>query len=116
MTHNNLFFTFFTVWIALAIASGFFYWAAEVETKRRWHPRLVVGSGLLFLVFVFLMMPLWPTAVIAVPGVALIAYLNLTRTKFCGRCGTMLISQNWFSKLDFCQKCGAALTGGTPRA
>lgn len=116
MISEQLFFTFFAIWILLAISSLVFYRTADLQMKRRWHPRLVVVSGVLFLGFVSLMMPPWPTLAIAAPAVALIAYLNLTLTKFCPRCGAVLFRQNWFSKMDFCQSCGAALNQEAPHA
>ena len=107
MNFEALFPFFFAVWIALGIGTSIFYLRAGFETKRRWHPRIVIGVGILFLAFALTTKPDLKMLLFAGPAIALITILNWKRTKFCPQCGRTAYAQ--FRPNYFCQTCGAAL-------
>jgi hypothetical protein len=107
MNFEKVFPIFFVTWIALGIGSALFYAKAGLETKRRWHPRLVIGTGALFFAFALTMQPNLATLLFAAPAVALIIILNWKLTKFCPKCGRTAYAR--LSPNRFCQRCGAAL-------
>ena len=113
MPHGNgeqIFPVFFGVWVVLGVAAAaFFSLSKDASLKRKVWPPLTVGTGVLFLGFVWLMGFPVEVMYIAVPAVALIAFTNLRATRFCDSCGKTLMSQNPFSKPEFCSKCGATL-------
>jgi hypothetical protein len=98
---------FFVIWAALCLVVWTFYWKGGLAAKRRWHPRIVVGSALLFLGFIALVMPF--ALVLAVPAVAAISFLNLKMTKFCGACEATLFQNPPWATVRFCSKCGTSL-------
>ena len=107
MNFEKLFPFFFAVWIALGIGTALFYARAGLQTKRRWHPRLVIGAGALFLAFALTMQPGLKMLLSAGPAVALITILNWKLTKFCPQCGRTAYAR--LNPNRFCQSCGAAL-------
>ena len=98
---------FFVIWAALCLVVWTFYWKGSLDAKRRWHPRIVFGSAILFLGFVALMTP--SALVLAVPAVAAISVLNFKMTKFCAACGATQIQNPPWITIRFCSKCGASL-------
>lgn len=70
---------FFAAWLGLGVAVVLFHWKASVETKRRWHPWIIVTIGALFVGFVTLVAPFG--LVVALPGVLLVSFLNWKFTK-----------------------------------
>lgn len=98
---------FFVLWIVLCIVVWTFYWKGSLDTKRRWHPRILIGTALLFLAFVATTMPF--ALPLAVPAVAGITFLNFKMIKFCSACEATLVRNPPWSVMRFCIKCGAAL-------
>lgn len=98
---------FFIAWGCVCLAVWMFYWKGSLEAKRRWHPRIVIGAGVLFLGFIAISMPVALT--LAVPSVALITFLNLKFIRFCPACGVTLVQNPPWSAPRFCSKCGASL-------
>ncbi len=113
MKPPNVFIVFATVWVALGIAGALIDWRASLETKRRWHPRFVVGGGLLFLGFAWSMTPVVALRLAFVPVVTFISWWNLRFTKFCSGCGATQYSRIPWSPRRSCSKCGAALDQDT---
>ena len=104
-----VFYFYAVVMIIFAIGFGLFIrLCKDVTLKRKVFVASVLSAGILFIVFMFF----WPIPgqwfIFVVPGVVLIAALNLLATKFCNECGKMIVSQNPLSKPKFCSKCGAA--------
>src|SRR5947208_16732928 len=101
---------FIGVWIMLSIV-GFllFYVSKNAAFKRRYSPWFAGLTGLLFIgIVTATAIPLAMLAIM-IPFVALITYLNIRGTQFCGACGRTMIQQMPFSRADFCSKCGAPL-------
>ena len=90
----------------LAVAYVVFYMTASPDLKRKAWPYQVVGAGLLFLMFVSLLMGVNGFLFFVLP-VGLISFLNLKTVRFCPKCGAY--NQGWISR--FCIKCRTALTG-----
>jgi hypothetical protein len=117
MSEDRLFAIFAMAWFTIGLGSWLFFRKLSVADRRKWHPRLSISAGILFVVFVlgmaFLTDTQWRTPGLAisffallVASVSLIAWLNIRFTKFCDSCGAMLVNTNWFQKFEFCQKCG----------
>jgi hypothetical protein len=106
---------FFAVWIV----AGLSFWllmrrAKTAAAKSATHRRLVFASGGLFLAFVCALVAAgFPSEALfmAVPGVALITFLNLRLTNFCPKCTRMTqnTSTPW-RRLEFCPYCGAGFS------
>ena len=120
MNEDQLFFIFFSVWIAYGIGTWAFMRRLSVSDRRKWHPKLVIATGVLFasfaLAFPLLTGTVWQTRVLAVTyvvivlaSVALLSWLNIKLTKFCDSCGATAVNSNWFQKFEFCSKCGTRL-------
>ena len=109
MKEPQVFPVFMTVWVILGIAGAVIHWKGSFDTKRRWHPRFVVGAGLLFVGFTWFAMPVAPVRIAVLPAAALITWLNLRFTKFCAACGATQYNRIPWSPMRFCSKCGAAL-------
>lgn len=107
---------FIGTWVVLGIVCFvLFFLGRNTELKRTWWPRFVIAVGVLFALFStalsVLSSPSWESLgilIVVVPAVAVISYLNIKFTKFCGSCGATVFDQNWFSPTRFCSKCGAA--------
>lgn len=100
---------FFVLWIALAVG-GFlaFHLEKDVAQKRLYFPRYAIGTGALFALVIALMAP-WPAALLFLPFIALISWLNIRMTRFCDGCGRMSINQLWWQKMNYCAYCGKKL-------
>jgi hypothetical protein len=99
---------FFGTWVALAIGIVVFHLRADVTTKRRWHRWIAFGPAILLVFFVGLMMgPVF--AIVAVPPMLLIGYLNWKFTKYCPACGAMCVKNPPWGAFIFCASCGARL-------
>lgn len=98
---------FFVGWIALGLGSWLYIRSRpNAAAKRRAHQLLTVISGMIFTGFAIWMIP--PAAIIMVPAVVLITWLNLRNTHFCDHCGKMVVAQP-FQRVAFCPRCGARL-------
>jgi hypothetical protein len=102
---------FIATWIVLGIFSlWLMYFDTNVARKKRLLPIFVVGSGLLFIIFSYLMTGAQPRMLLFLcPPVTLIIFLNLRGIKICSACGRTIHSGVWLSKAEFCPKCGARL-------
>ena len=109
MTIERLYLTFVAAWIALVAGAAVLSWRGDLATKRRWHPRLVVGSALLLVAFASLFVPPGYVLSLVAPAAVLIAFMNLRMTKFCDACGATLFNRSLRLPMRFCQVCGASL-------
>ncbi len=85
----------------------FVYLDRNVTRKKRLLPVFIIGSGALFVGFVFLMSGDLRILAFMLPAVALISLLNLRMIKVCSACGRTMHSGMWFTKAEYCSKCGA---------
>jgi len=107
---NSIFPIFFVVWVFLSIGSAlFFLLNRNAPLKRRVLPPFLISTGVIFIGFVWLSGAPPAFLLIAVPGVALISFLNIRCIKFCDACGRTIHNQNPFSPSKFCSKCGAPI-------
>jgi hypothetical protein len=101
---------FFGTWIVLGIASVWFiYLDRNVARKKRLLPVFIIGVGVLFVIFVFLMSGDLGVLAFMVPAVVVISFLNLRMIRVCSACGRTIHSGMWFTKAEYCSKCGARL-------
>jgi len=98
---------FFVIWILLGIGSWVFYAKASYETKKSAHPFLMIGLGVVFLLFAESTMG-WKLPLIFPLFLVLITFLNIRNTRFCRQCNATLYNQA-FTRPRFCSKCGADL-------
>ena len=108
--HFELYPWFLGTWIILVIV-GFclFYLCKNVARKKRLLPIFVVGTGILFATFVFVMTGPSNEMFVMIPVVALIIFLNLRMIKVCEACGRTVFTSDMFYKMEYCPKCGAKL-------
>jgi hypothetical protein len=97
---------FFFFWILFGIATWVFYSKASYETKKSAHPWMMIGGGLVFLLFAEFSSS-WKLPVIFPLFLVLIVFLNIRNIRFCPRCGAT--QQSGLSRPKFCSKCGADL-------
>ncbi len=109
MAPEQIFPIFLGTWIVLALAASLLYQKADLETKRRWHPRMIVGVGVLFVAFAYSMFPSPRTILFLAPITALIQYVNYRFTRFCPSCGKTLKPTSY--RMEFCPRCGTRLGG-----
>jgi len=101
---------FIATWIALGIASlWFLYFDKNVVRKKRLLPIFIIGSGALFVIFVFSINGDLRVMAFVVPAVVLISFLNLRMIKVCSSCGRTINSGLCFLRAEYCSKCGAKL-------
>lgn len=99
---------FIPVWIGLIVASLIFAGVAPPAWKRKARPFLLIGTAVLFLLFVFWMVPLrqfWLPLI----AVTAITVLNYRTVRICARCGTTNRPTMLMRPPSFCSKCGAPL-------
>jgi hypothetical protein len=108
--HPEIWPWFFGLWLMLGIASVWFmYLDKNIARKKRLLPVFIVGTGVIFIAFTFVIMGDLKAMALIVPAVALITFLNLRIIKICGACGKTIHSGMWFTKAEYCPKCGARL-------
>jgi hypothetical protein len=101
---------FFGTWIVLGLLSFWFmYLDRNVARKKRLLPIFIIGSGALFVIFVFLISGSLAALAFTFPAAVLICILNLRMIKVCTSCGRTIHSGLWFAKAEYCSKCGARL-------
>jgi len=101
------------IWVIIGIA-GFllFHRGNNVTFKRRWFPWYIVVIGMLFAGFaLFTTVSVWkdgkaPSALVVSSIIALIGYLNIRITKFCGNCGRTVAPFGGLTPPKYCPKCG----------
>lgn len=100
------------LWIASGVGQAILLWRARAETKRVWHPRIVVASALIFAALMVLWFParspIWIRALF-LAFLGLIVFLNIGLTRFCSHCGATILSNPPWVRARFCEKCGASL-------
>lgn len=98
------------VWVLVALR-GFLFFKDNKEPaeRRRFFPRFAAGSGALLALAIGLTTP-WPSVLLFLPFIALVAWLVARSTEFCDGCGRTVINQQWWAKLGFCPFCGKKLT------
>ena len=108
-THPELGHWFFGTWIILMFV-GFclFYLSKNVARKKRLLPIFIIGTGILFVCFAFLITGPSNITFLMIPVAALIVFLNLRMIKVCEACG-LVYTRDMFSKMAYCPKCGAKL-------
>jgi len=107
MSQEKLFTIFFIIWAILGLFSFIvFFYGKNAPLKKRLWPPFIVGTSLLLLVFMYLMGMGLNSFYLMVPGIGLIAFLNLRSTKFCDACGRTDMNPNFFVVPEFCSKCG----------
>ena len=106
MKPETIFPIFMSVWVVLMIVSVIVFFVGKNSKLKRklWAP-FVIGTGLLFLGFVYLMGK-GHTLYLMVPAVAMISFLNIRSTKFCDSCGKTNINRNLLFTAEYCSKCG----------
>ncbi|WP_283132287.1 zinc ribbon domain-containing protein [Enterovibrio norvegicus] len=110
MSPDEIFPIFFGTWVILGIISfAIFFLGKNAELKRKLWPPFVIGTGVLFIGFIYAMGLQGQALYIMVLAVILITFLNLRSAKFCDACGKTIISQNFLIKPKFCSKCGEKL-------
>jgi hypothetical protein len=101
---------FIGTWIILGIVGLWStYFDRNVARKKRLLPFFNIGSGALFVIFVFLMSGDLRVLAFMVPAVVVICFLNLRMIRVCSACGRTIQSGMWFTKAEYCSKCGARL-------
>jgi hypothetical protein len=100
---------FLPLWAVLAVGStAFLFLSRDAKLKRQVLAPFVIGSGVLFVAFVSLFMPLIGLPFFAL-FVGLISWLNLRTIKFCDGCGRTLLGHNPIAPPKYCSACGAQL-------
>ena len=108
--HPEISALFIGVWIALGVAGLWFtYLDKNISRKKRLLPVFIVGSGVIFALFVLWITGRLVTMILVVPAVVLITFLNLRQIKVCPTCGRTMHSGMWFTKAEYCSKCGGRL-------
>jgi ribosomal protein L37E len=102
---------FFITWVILILIGLYlFNFNKNATLKRKIWPWWIVGSGILFNLFIYWIGMGSKLLFMSVPATALISFLNIRNTSFCDKCGkTSFNKQMWFTKIEFCAKCGAKL-------
>jgi predicted RNA-binding Zn-ribbon protein involved in translation (DUF1610 family) len=102
-----LLFFVFAAWLVLWLGSiAFFHFNKNAALKRKLWPIMVVGHGVLFLMYVWFMGFTGKGIYFVVSAVAFISLLSLS-TKFCDSCGNNI--QGLFSGVEYCPRCGSKL-------
>ena len=109
MRSNDLFTTFFAVWVVIGLGLWVFHKRTSYARKRQWYFWLITGTGLLFICFVYLMFEQPEALYLAVPAVAAISFLTYRLTRVCPRCGFRIPPRDLLSRTGFCPRCGQKL-------
>jgi hypothetical protein len=116
---DGLFPYFIAFWELLGVVGLLlFYVSNNAAFIRRYFPWFTGLTGLVFVGIAAAMGIPLGMLVIVLPFVALITFLNIRGTQFCGVCGKTLVQPGPFSRARFCSRCGASLRdeGGRPIA
>lgn len=93
--------------VAGLVGGLYFMLSRDAERKQRFHVPYLVGLGVLLLTWFFASDALF--AVVGVPAVAAIIWLNIRNTRFCPACGRTNYNAEWWTTQKYCSGCGAAL-------
>ena len=110
MTSNDVESIILGAWILLA-PSGviLFYFTRYAALKRRVFPWYVCLAAVSFLGLIAAAGASVTLLVVLAPVVALLTFLNATRTRFCDACGRTVSNHLTFGRPHACCKCGASL-------
>jgi hypothetical protein len=101
---------FAVVWGLIGAASLLYLGVSRnAAQKRAMFPWIMGGSGLLFALLAVWHMGDTSAAVLVVPGVLLITWLNIRNTHFCVSCGRTVYHYWPFSRMSYCSRCGAPI-------
>jgi hypothetical protein len=106
MTEVDKFYALVPLWIAVGIASGILFYKGSYEVKRKWAPRFIVCSSLLFLGFIYWVFGAGKNLVFPALAVALITIINIRTLSFCPKCAAFQKPVGLFTKAQYCAKCG----------
>lgn len=110
MNRETAFGYFEVLWISIGVASVLYLvLSRNAAQKRAVFPWIVVGSGLLFALFALWHMGDASAALLVVPGVLLITWLNIRNTHFCASCGRTVYDRWLFSRMIGCPRCGTPI-------
>lgn len=108
--HPEVFPWFMGTWAVLGVISSWlFFLSKNISLKKRLLPIFNIGTGILFVGFVFLMTGQPRIMLFVIPAVIVISILNHRMIRVCDSCGRTVTNNVWFSKMEFCSKCGAKL-------
>lgn len=104
----------FGAWMALCLAVALFYLLSRnASLKRKLHPVIVIGVGVVFVLLLLASALTSDTAagmlLLGVPAIVAITLLNLRLVKFCDACGLTVQTSNPFRPTKFCPHCGGPL-------
>ena len=107
------------LWLGYGGLGFYFLLSRNLARKQRLYKPYVIGSGVLFLVVLYLMGFPWFMLLIASPLVAIVTVVNLRSLRFCQHCGATVWSMVPFVRPRHCSACGAPVMpgevgGGTP--
>jgi cytochrome bd-type quinol oxidase subunit 2 len=107
MTDEAAFTVVFIGWVALGVGGWLLMRGRHTAgEKRSAHRTITIAGGAIFAAFSIWAAP--PAAVMIIPMVAVIIWLNLRNTLFCARCGeTSQIARPLAKRAAFCPICGA---------
>jgi hypothetical protein len=108
MSEKSIMIIFVVVFIVyMLIGVAIFSLNKNVDLKKRFFPFSVIIGCLIFgsLMFIQFYPRIFPI-LIFLPGLALIAYLNIKFTKFCDHCGKFRYNRTFWEKMNFCPVCG----------
>jgi len=101
---------FLATWVVPGtLGMWFFFVDRNVNRKKRLLPFFIIGTGALFVIFVFLITADLRVLAFVLPASILIAVMNLRMIKVCSSCGRTVQSGIMFAKAEYCSKCGAKL-------
>ena len=110
MSTNQIFPIFLGICLVHCVLIFFiFFRGNNAQLKRKLWPPFVIGGGILFVGFIYLMSFQKEVLYFMVPAVILISVINIKATKFCDSCGKTLTNQYFISEAEFCPKCGEKL-------
>jgi hypothetical protein len=103
---------FFVTWVALVLLGAVAHFRASPAFKIRWFARSMILVGVLFVGFIWWVTQSRESLFVAIPGAAIVTFLNIRYTKFCPTCGYP--NKVWGRGVDYCYKCGLELPGSRP--
>jgi len=98
---------YFAVWVAIAIGTTILYWVRrDPEFRIRWHAKISLIVGVAICLFIFLIYPSRVSLLFIGISGGLIAYLNITKTTICKKCGKIIQGVRLIHRAKFCPHCG----------
>jgi hypothetical protein len=104
---------FMVFWVALALGSWFLIGRLPTpQAKKLWSDRIAILAGILFFLFFTTQFATSKNSFsffLFGPVIALITWLNVRNTYYCGQCGKRSLDRNWFGGTYHCPYCGHKL-------